>query len=146
MRRDRALYNCWWNMVSRCTNKHDDQYPEYGGRGIKVYEPWINDFESFRSYVGPKPPGTSLDRIDNNGNYEPGNLRWANRSQQSVNTRKRRNTKSKYRGVSWDSSTGKWWVEIVRCGKKYRLGRFADEEQAAAAYERKRAELDGADN
>jgi hypothetical protein len=138
----KSVYDCWWNLVSRCTNINDDQYPEYGGRGIKVHPEWLSSFESFYKYVGDRPSGMSLDRIDNDGNYEPGNVRWATRSQQSVNTRKRKGTKSQFRGVSWDSSVGKWWVEISRNNKTYRLGRFDSELEASKAYEKKRAELD----
>lgn len=146
MRRNRAEYNCWWNLIDRCTNVKNKQYPDYGGRGINVCEEWLNSFPAFIKHVGKKPSDKhSLDRIDNDGNYEPGNVRWTTRSVQRVNTRNNRNCSSVYRGVSWDSSVNKWWAEITRNKVTYRLGRFSEELEAAKAFERKRAELDGTD-
>lgn len=82
-------YRTWISMKSRCLNSKVKQYPYYGGRGIKVHEPWLLNFECFLEYIGPKPDKNyTLDRIDPNGNYEPGNVRWASRAQQSTNTRK----------------------------------------------------------
>lgn len=90
--RDRAIsseYNTWKNMKKRCYVESTDQYSYYGGRGIYVYGPWISSFEEFYNYVGPKPsPQHSLDRINNDGNYEPGNVRWATKKQQVANRRK----------------------------------------------------------
>ncbi len=79
-------YNSWRGMITRCTDKKCPKYPRYGGRGIKVFEPWLKSFRLFLDHVGHKPsPELSIDRIDNDGNYEPGNVRWADRSQQSMN-------------------------------------------------------------
>lgn len=87
----RALWKLWHGMRSRCCNPNNKSYPAYGGRGIKVYEPWLDSpfefVEWMRLNLGPRPDGCSLDRIDNDGNYEPGNLRWANRSTQQRNRR-----------------------------------------------------------
>ena len=81
-------YQRWQNMVARCTKPGHPAYRFYGGRGIAVCEDWMTP-ENFYRYLddvlGPCPPGHSIDRIDNNSNYEPGNLRWATRSQQSAN-------------------------------------------------------------
>lgn len=85
------IYRAWQDMKSRCFSAKNKNYKYYGGRGITVYSEWIDDFQSFYDYVsqlehfGEK--GYSLDRIDNNGNYEPGNLRWADQKTQSRNTR-----------------------------------------------------------
>lgn len=81
-------YNCWSGIKARCLNPKHLAYSNYGGRGIKICDRWMA-FENFLSDVGQCPGREfSLDRIDNDGNYEPGNVRWATYSQQSRNTRK----------------------------------------------------------
>lgn len=80
------LYGVWTAMHQRCNDKNQKCYPSYGGRGIKVCERW-SDFQSFVQDVGEKPEGTSLDRIDVNGDYEPGNCRWASPVMQAQNRR-----------------------------------------------------------
>lgn len=82
-------YSTWVHMTQRCYNPRNDYYPIYGGRGISVCAEWRNDFAAFLDYVGPKPtPRHSLDRFPNqNGNYEPGNVRWATPEQQNRNLR-----------------------------------------------------------
>jgi hypothetical protein len=73
-------------MKNRCRNPKRKCFDRYGGRGIKVFPAWENDFEAFFAHVGPKPgPEYSLDRINNDGNYEPGNVRWATNEQQQKN-------------------------------------------------------------
>ncbi len=79
-------YNCWANMISRCTNQNRHDWMNYGGRGIAVCERW-RDFVNFLADMGEKPANLSIDRIDVNGNYEPENCRWATASQQRMNQR-----------------------------------------------------------
>jgi hypothetical protein len=81
------LYRVWHGMKQRCLNPNYPAYKDYGGRGITVCDRWINSFENFLSDMGECPPGLSLDRIDNNGNYEPGNCKWRSRIEQENNKR-----------------------------------------------------------
>ena len=88
------LYDLWTGIKKRCYNKNEKHYFQYGGRGISVFPDWIPDFIKFRDYIigeiGHRPtPKHSLDRINNDGNYEPGNVRWLDASGQCRNTRKR---------------------------------------------------------
>lgn len=82
-------YSVWNQMIQRCTNPNVKGYENYGGRGIEVCERWRN-FENFYHDMGAPQLGRSIDRINNDGNYEPGNCCWASRKQQNTNRRNRR--------------------------------------------------------
>lgn len=84
-------YRTWTHIIGRCENQNDTAWPNYGGRGIAICREWRESFQAFLAHVGRRPaPGFSIDRVDNDGNYEPGNVRWATKSQQALNRRPRR--------------------------------------------------------
>lgn len=85
-----STYRSWYNMKTRCTYPSHLSYKDYGGRGIKVCWRWLNSYENFLADMGPRPgPGYSIERKNNDGNYEPDNCKWATRKEQRANQRPR---------------------------------------------------------
>lgn len=90
---DTKLYKVWQGMRKRCFKQYHKNFKDYGGRGITVCDEWNNNFQTFYDYVSQLPhfeeEGYSLDRIDNDGNYEPGNVKWSTSKEQANNRRKK---------------------------------------------------------
>lgn len=103
------VYQCWNSIKNRCLNVESQQWKNYGGRGIQLFEAW-EIFECFYSYVSKLSnygkPGYSLDRIDNDGDYEPGNVRWATAEQQNQNNRNCKLTREDVRKIRRLGSSG----------------------------------------
>ncbi|WP_454751671.1 hypothetical protein [Cupriavidus necator] len=99
-------YVAWGHMKSRCYNTANPDYPNWGGRGIRVCDRWRESFVEFLADMGPRPDGMTIERMDNDGDYEPGNCRWATRREQARNTRR-----SRYLTVSGVTRTVAEWCE-----------------------------------
>lgn len=134
-------YHAWHDFMRRCYNKNHVGYKDYGGRGITVCERW-KKFENFLEDIGPRPSSLhSIDRVNVDGNYEPGNCRWATAKQQMRNQRIR-NPLGK--GVSHRSKNS-YQAKIKVDGKTIVLGSFSNPLEAARAYDRGAVKYFGAD-
>lgn len=121
------LWNTYRQMKNRCSDPGLINYKNYGGRGIKVCDRWLEPRIGFRNFVedmGEKPsPELTLERIDNDGNYEPSNCRWATRREQASNRR----TSREYVGVYPSKSRKKWWVSVYVDGHQHVFSGFKDQ-------------------
>jgi hypothetical protein len=122
---DNFYYRMWLAIKHRCCNPKNPGYRNYGGRGIKIYQGWLDDWRSFVCYIidelGERPDGKSIDRIDNDGDYVPGNLQWETRSGQNRN---RRHDKPGLIGKVKDYPLGKTGIRWVRQSGKSFIGQF----------------------
>lgn len=96
-----SIYNIWDGMRQRCNNPNCKDYKNYGGRGIKVCDKWLK-FENFLEDMGNRPKDMTIERLDNNGNYEISNCAWRSRAVQARNKRTRNTNKTGVTGVWWD--------------------------------------------
>lgn len=132
-------YHSWSAMKQRCYCPEHDYYENYGGKGIKVCEQWLNSFETFYSDMGECPEGYSLDRIEVSGNYCKENCRWTDNSMQGYNTNKKINNTSGKTGVSYHTKQDKWQAYISANNEQLYLGTYSTFEEACKA--REEAEL-----
>jgi len=133
---DHPLYVTWAGMIARTNNPKNQKYKYYGGRGIIVCDRWMS-VENFIADMYPTYiAGLTLDRIENDGNYEPGNCRWSTQSTQTKNTRRiyAHNT-SGYRGVYWDKRRSHWVTQIRVNDKHIYLGSSDSAIGAAKLYD-----------
>ena len=132
------LYNTWSDIKNRTLNLKHKDYINYGGRGITICDEWKNDVKSFYDWAITKgyeeDKGLSIDRIDNDGNYEPNNCRWTTRIIQGRNRRIKTNNTSGYKGVSYNKETGRCKSYICVNKKQIHLGYFQTAEEGAIAY------------
>jgi hypothetical protein len=128
-------YYIWQAMRRRCENPNDRAYVNYGERGIRVCKQW-QTFENFLADMGERPTDQhEISRIDNDGNYQPGNCQWTDDGLAQVrNRRKQKNTSSRFRGVDYRADTC-WRARITIEGKLRHIGLFKREKEAARAYD-----------
>lgn len=141
--KETRIYRIYTTMKSRCYNKNRKGYTDYGARGITICDEWRNNFQAFYDWAmaNEYQEHLEIDRIDVNGNYEPSNCRWITSAQNSYNKRGSKNSSSKYKGVT--KVKNKWVASIGYQNKRYYLGRFKNEDDAALAYNEKAKELFG---
>ena len=134
--RNTRLYNIWSILKDRVLNLKYKQYNDYGGRGITICDEWKNDFVPFYNWAMTNgySDELSIDRIDNDGNYEPSNCRWTTRTIQSRNQRIQKNNTSGYKGVSYNKRLGKYKVQICVNKKIIYLGLYLNVIEGAIAY------------
>lgn len=103
------IYSTWISMKTRCLNENTNYYKHYGGRGITICDEWVNDFATFNEWAinNGYSEKLSIDRIDNNGNYEPNNCRWSTQKEQANNTRSNRFTT-----IYGVTKTAAQWIDI----------------------------------
>ena len=127
------FYETWKNMMGRCYNLKNKHYQSYGGRGISVCIDW-QDLANFVSWAeSTYIEGMTMDRINNDGNYEPTNIRWSDKTTQAINQRIMKNNKSGYVGVIWNKR-GRKWCANIRINKILKqIGSFKTLEEAVQA-------------
>lgn len=126
------IYSIWRAMIARCTNPNNNSYHDYGKRGIKVCDRWL-DVRNFFADMGERPDDLTLERIDNNLGYSKENCCWASHTTQSRNQRVQKNNKTGVRGIRWSKQCHKYTVTISAKGEKIHLGLFNTMAEAAEA-------------
>ena len=133
-KRKHYLYNTWAQIKDRCFNTSSEDYVNYGGRGITMCDRWRSSFETFVEDMGDRPMDTSIDRVDNQGSYEPSNCRWATREEQSRNRRVYKTSKTGYSGIR---KTEAGTYQVRTRNDRLVLGCFETLEEAITAQKEK---------
>ena len=134
--RKHRLFGTWYMMIHRCNNPKNKAYSNYGERGIKVCDRWLDVKNFIEDMYSTFQDSMTLDRKNNNKGYNKDNCRWVTRQVQTQNTRLLRNTnKSGYRGVSWNKQKSKW-ISVVYNIKRIYLGSFSNAIDGALAYDK----------
>lgn len=146
------LYGVYNDIKKRCFNEKSPAYPRYGGRGITMCDEWASSFEQFLKDVGERPfPEATLDREENDGNYDPSNVRWATKATQARNQRKYKNNTSGVTGVNLINRTSKhpcWMARVSHpvtledMNKSFSINKFGNDEAFRLACEWREAMLD----
>ena len=129
------LYRTWKNMRQRCLNKNNKSYENYGGRGISICDEWKNDYIKFYNWSinNGYEDNFTIDRINNDGNYEPNNCRWTSRFVNASNRETFKNNKSGYSGVYFFKPTKKWASLLRYKNKLNSLGHYLTKKEALDA-------------
>ena len=127
------FYITWKNMMGRCTNPNNRDYKNYGARGITVCEEWLNITNFITWCESTYIKGMTMDRINNDGNYEPTNIRWADKTTQAINQRIMKNNTSGFVGINWHKGNNKWVAKIKVNKVDIYLGYFNSIEEAVLA-------------
>lgn len=133
-RNNSRLFKIWGNMKTRCNNKNNKSYIDYGGRGIAICKEW-DDYSTFKHWalINNYSENLQIDRIDNNKGYFPDNCRWVTRNINVRNVRSSKGSSSKYVGVHFSTAKNKWQASIGFNGTVISIGCFCTELEAATA-------------